>query len=53
MTIRELYEWACEKGLEDSDIIVNDSTGCLTSYIEPECIHHVCENGDEYNEVIL
>lgn len=53
MTIFQLYEWACNEGVEDCDLIVNDSDGCMTHYIEPTIERHKCADGTEYIEVEL
>lgn len=42
MTIKELYEWAIEHGVEDYDIEVYSSFGettyCTDAYIEKNCV---------------
>ena len=53
MTIFQLYEWACREGVEDCDLIVRDTDGSKTSYIEPTIEYHKCANGMEYVEVEL
>lgn len=50
MTIKELYEWACENDVEDYDISVMSNEGseygdyyCYSSlYVDPK-IYHVCK----------
>lgn len=53
MTIFELYEWACNEGVEDCDLIVRGSDGCMTSYVEPTIERHKYADGTEYIEVEL
>lgn len=53
MTIQQLYDWACREGVEDCELIVKDSNGSDTSYIEPTINHFKYSNGIEYDEVEL
>ena len=53
MTIQELHDWAVENNVLDCDIIIRDSYGDHTSYIEPTIVTHKCANGSEYKEVEL
>ena len=53
MTIAELYEWACSKGVENCDLIVRDFSGSQTSYIDPDIVQSVYSDGTEYTEVEL
>lgn len=52
MSIRDLFEWAINEGVEDADLIVRDSYGSTTTYIEPYIIRHNFD-GTEYIEVEL
>lgn len=53
MTSKELYEWAVREGVEDADLVVRDSYGSQTEYIEPNIVHHHHSNGSDYYEVEL
>lgn len=53
MTIQQLYDWACREGVEDCELIVRDSNGSETCYIEPTINHIKYPNGIEYDEVEL
>lgn len=52
MTIRELYEWAIKKGVEDADLIIRDIFGSTTKYVKPFIVRHNLD-GTEYIEVEL
>lgn len=53
MTVQELYEWACSKGVANCDLVVRDYYGSQTNYIDPEIVPHVYDNGEEYIEIEL
>lgn len=40
MTIEELYQWAKEHDALNLEIEVYDSTGCHTSWIDPEIVDY-------------
>ena len=40
MTIEELYEWAKENNVLDCDLVIRDSCGSYTHWIEPEIVSH-------------
>ena len=53
MTVQELYDWACSKGVANCDIVTRDLDGSKTYYITPEIVPHTYTNGEEYIEVEL
>ena len=53
MTIQELYDWAVENNVTDAYIIVRDSTGANTDYIEPEIVNHKNQFGIGWTDVEL
>lgn len=53
MTIAELYEWACDKGVENCDLVVRGYDGSQTYYINPDIVRHDCPDGTEYAEIEL
>lgn len=53
MTVQELYEWACSKGVANCDLVIRDLDGNQTYYITPVIVPHVYPNGEEYIEIEL
>lgn len=53
MTVQELYEWACSKGVANCDIVVRDFDGSQTDHITPEIVPHAYPDGEEYIEIEL
>lgn len=48
MTIKELYEWAVQNGVENCDLVVRDYSGSETYNVLPEVVEYEC-----YKEVEL
>lgn len=40
MTIEELYLWAVKNNVTDGEIVIRDSFGDRTDYIEPTIVEH-------------
>lgn len=53
MTVEELYQWAKEHNALDADLIIRDSFGDSTSYLEPTLVEHICSDGSKFYEVEL
>lgn len=53
MTVKELYEWAKERGVEDYTIKINMGSYGEVYYITPEIQTVKDDNGIEHTEVVL
>lgn len=52
-TVRELYEWAKDNGVENCTIRINMGSYGVIYYIRPEIATEHGYDGTEYKEVVL